>query len=234
MKVGSKIRCSESGNGPLEMLVFLPLAMFFLFLVVDGGMAYVDRSTIVDALRAGLNSQGIYEAGTVQELGDGSAIEIVDFAAEGLVTSVGQEIESILNRRFSSEDYQLTITAMQIAVDPQTGETIGFPIEIASFRAGEFRVGSKAPKFQATSRGEFLASELARDSMPSRYALRSGARYTVFGEYTDGQFLDRGIILYGEVIGMTRGFARQYVKRILGRYFVVQTQLAEPLRVQLN
>ena len=50
----------EKGNAILEMVLFVPLALFFLFIAIDAGLSLTQRAGVQDAFRSGVNSLPLF------------------------------------------------------------------------------------------------------------------------------------------------------------------------------
>ena len=237
------IQC-RGGNCVLEMLLFTPLALFFLFAVIDGGLTFREKSAVVDAIRSGILSQALHRG--FNTITSAEFVESLDIPAEQvdqMLSGVTAEVaENILRSRGQPEnaeikDFRVSAALVALNVDNATGELVSHRTlnPIITYPAHSvFNISDLVPDFPHRSIQAFVADSLALEysRTPSSYAVP----LTIAREHNGlrHSFLQRTLLLCVEVTALPKSFAPVISRNLLGRYYAVEEHQLMPLRMQLN
>lgn len=234
------------------MLLFTPLALLFLFVVIDAGMLALEKAAISDALRGGMSSELLFEQqGSVLELGDDFSLHLASgFSLEQATTDVPQllaEVSSnIVGEVARAQGYEetevpatfkVTLAAVLLSIDPITGHALNSEVlqPIVKIPDGpySFELTQYNPDYPYRSMDEFLIEQLhlTTHNQPSPYAIPAGLAYDPSSLLPgEARYLENAVLLYGEVTATPRGINGSYVKSALGSFYVLQDQYLVPLR----
>lgn len=224
---------SERGNGALEMILFLPLALFFLFVVTDAGLTYIEQGAVRDAVRSGLHHENRINAAIYRPYASGAETinhaelrRLCEELAEEVFNSLGRAKAPLGNS--AEADYAVEVSAISLAVDGDRGvlEDTNYKIlHTALLPESGFSSAGTADGYPYISREDFLVENLTEDQGQalSRFALPLGPRYAVH-EPASARFLPEAIALYIEVRTLPSGINRPYIKSLLGRNYALQHQ----------
>ncbi len=219
----------DRGSGILELVLFIPLGLLFLFAAVDCGLALADRASVRSALRQGLHSQIMQTRDqNVIVANAEAALEIDEQAVKQALNSVAEWVfASIAETRRTEEakllnSVSIEVAAVRLTIDEQRGTAVGF--EILTGRAepslrGAFDIQAVEPAYSYRSRDTFI-NQLLRPDEVSPFAVRHSAH----------GFQPFALAIYGEVTCSARGINPLPVQSLLSHYFVIQEQLLFPLR----
>ncbi|MCB0323171.1 MAG: hypothetical protein KDD69_06335 [Bdellovibrionales bacterium] len=234
----------ERGNGPLDVVLFLPLALFFLFVVTDGGLTLIEKGVIRDAIRSGLQGDSSRTSEhPARENDDPSASLIDPEGARHLVQELAQAVASQLERarpttgESSAPHFGVRVSALEIGVNPNTGALApGARYRtIAAHEIGSLD-GATVEGYPYESRENYLANALERDAAASisRFARPAGVQFSVLGDAPQARFLARTLALHIEVRAVAGGTNRSFIRAALGRFYALQEHHLRTARTYRN
>lgn len=226
----------------LGILLFLPLALFFLFIVIDAGLALIEKAAISNALRAGFNGEAHISQGENPFQLTSTGIEL---DRTTLTTEIQNIAEDILSKMVAAlhqpservlHNVKVTVVAIPLEVNSENGVIIG------NLHQGQLRVvvgdtnfdlHQAAPDFAIISQEQFIEEQIDRgdEAHPSPFALPAGVRYQPENSNSAPLlYLSQGVALYGEVTALARGNNSRYVKQVLSHFYGLQEQQLRGLR----
>ena len=239
MKVRFLTTKSESGNALLELLLFIPIMLLMLLAGLEVALAYAERSAIISALRAGLNSP---RGGLVYGRLDSSPADLeipeqqIDSQmSRAILERAAESIEDDLlrirgrERHPGSDPYLIRAAFVETTFDRETGKLRDCRIIDSvergdhGFRPTESDIGS--PYIEA----EDYISGVCRDS--SLIVPPSGFVVPLDGSVVRKIHQPRLFQIYGEISAAVRGLNRRLVFTFLNRKFDVREQALYPLRL---
>jgi TadE-like protein len=242
----------ETGNAMMEMLLFSPIAFLFLFGVVDGGFAYLERSAIADAIKSGLNSEQISWDGENYLNSDSQTLNIEDDhslslnteSTQRIIHNIGEQIRknietrSALSNLITEKLFLIKVTPVLLSIDPETGSLTNYEVLSTSYQhptPATFNIQSSVPSFNYIDAQTYLKEMLPENSEASSYAIPIGRAYEVTNSFNPtSRYLDQAVVAYVEVTALTRGIGRDHVKSIIGRFYALEEQYLLPIRAQLG
>lgn len=219
-----KLRPSpERGTSPLEMLLCVPIALLFLFVVIDGGLALIERSSLRDGLRAGLN----FEAAVVA--GQDAAGTIAEEILSNALRAAGVSDE---DRRVAVE-----VRVLELAFDPLTGRLLSTGAVRETARevrpaGGDALERASAAGYDYVTAEAFIEATLRHDADgPHPFAVPLGLRYRADrSESAAVHYQTPLTVLYAELRALPAGTNQRYTRSVLGRFYALQEQTVRIMR----
>lgn len=169
------------GNSILEMLISIPIALSFLFVVCDIGLSYLDRALISDAVRESMHeySPSQYNSNVspmFRVTRDGPEINLESIALHSeRIASRFQEVMSERRVSFLQESslqrVKIIVTPIELSINTDSGEVLGIN-KLPSVIAGNTAL-SLGDNVKKVSEDVFLTERLSI-SGAGAYALPSG------------------------------------------------------------
>jgi len=238
---------NAKGNVLLDMVLVTPLALLLLFVGIDGGLTYIERSAVYDAVRVGLNAEAIIS----------KKFQVYQYGADGEFAVDSSELREIGNtvalailsnlsnaKNIKGDDgvalVRVEVSAVMFEVNPETGRIVsGADIEILSTstlpNAGMSSELTNSD-YSYLSREDFIAAQIRQEGsqIASRFAVPLGVSYDASSaEQSSERYLEKTVILYAEVRSVRSGINNSIVKKTLGRFYATQEQQLRALRGQL-
>lgn len=227
---------SERGTPSFEFLLYLPIALLFLFVATDAGLNFLERAALSDALRSGLNSEAlcvrrIETARAAESLSPlpaaSHAIEVASCIASEISNTVIHQ--SRFGTPLTAGDFRLTISLVTLNIDRGNGTLTGVSVDalpLSDSLAGTLNLADRVPSFPLRQQEDFISDELRDDwgRAPSRFALPASE---------SSRYLETTIGIYAELAAVSRGTNSMVLRSVIGRTFAVQLQGFSPLRIQL-
>ncbi len=234
---------SEQGNGALDMVLCLPFALFFLFIVTDAGMTFVERGAVVDAVRTGLNAEELLTRGkTLLQMTDSYELVPDQEVIRVLTKQIADEIFLRVDngrwqmRQEGAANFAVEVSALALCVDALTGELCASQsYEILFTAVKPESLSLPLDQTQFLSREEFLKHRFAEEKnmVPSRFALPLGIVYGADDAQGVGmRYQAQVIALYVDVRSNPSGINQAYGRSVLGRAYQVQEQQLHLVRRQ--
>ncbi len=206
----------EKGNAILEMLLFVPLALFFLFIAIDAGLSLTQRAGIQDAFRSGVNALPLF----AKE--HGVSVETT--------TKVAEEIFNNLNNQFSlypnSNNYYVNTTLYEAEIDTSTGAFIGYNV-VSNIELGGISESNTLKSF--ADKNDFISERLVSTSSLSKYA-EPAAFINYSNSNAQQVYRENSYVLYAEVRAIPVGVNSSYLTSVLGGLYSIQVQELELVR----
>jgi len=227
---------NSDGNAMLETVMFIPLALFFLFVVIDSGLSLIQRASIQDDFRSAIHSTAAY----VKTISSNNILEFNDTQLESLAGNIANELFSNVSSSFGvlpdaeNSLFAVSVTAFELTVasDGKAGSLrqVGNS-ELPVF--GLSQVAAKVPSTQFTTMQEFIDAELEQDSLNavSKYAHPVGYIHSAEGGSVD-EYKNRSILIYVEVRAVPKGLNLAFVGQTFGRFFSIHQQSLRSVRLQ--
>ncbi len=174
----SYLSISELGNGMLEMLLFMPLALGLLFVGTDIGILMLDRAMLRDVVREGGHFQVIDEA--VQPFQISSEGRVLDRErVVTLTTRIGERMQMVINERrirFATGDapFLVEVRPVVLAVNPEMGTVDSF--QLLDFKYSSptaFNIEEYVPGLPLVSAEAYLESRFPGNSNDTQYGVLS-------------------------------------------------------------
>jgi hypothetical protein len=242
----SSVKNKESGNALLEMALFVPLALLFLFVAIDAGATLLEQAAVRDALRTTLNSeiQNIKANDRllrqdIQNSGSNISIAEPDYYSEELAARLHSRVAAS-QARFSSSDLGragVRIALIRIYINPQSGDLDSTrPYQIITNSVlpedGLEKSSISSDQFPYISMEDFIEEELQSDGV-NRFVQLSGLSYrSDRPEEPTRRFASSTLVLYTEVRSIANGINQGLTSSLLGRLYALQEQQLRPLRSQ--
>lgn len=182
LSVTSNKSLNMTGNGILEMLLFLPLALMLLFVGVDIGLSMLDQALVSDAVREAVHEQ-ILEDGENLYVVRSSGPEVNMAAIEDISARMLERLDSVLGpqgRRLilaSAEQdfasYRIEVRPVLLSINAETGVVESYSSLNSYVKNESFNLTSYAPKAQVKSVEEFLSEALPLGAGASSYSVVS-------------------------------------------------------------
>lgn len=241
-----EISWGESGNASLEMLLFLPLALLFIFISTDTGLSFLERATIEDLVRSTINEERVIQSEeAVIVLNRDNELEPRGDALRDLLSALADELSARLTeakgglRDEFADDFGLEVGAVAVNIDPETGALGQSPSyqlvdRVLLPELGVENPEANSPEGNYVSRDQFIQAQLGKQT-PNRFAIPQNLVYsTTTSETPVLRYFEQTYALYAEVRTRANGINRDYVKSVLGNFSSVQVQLLSPLRTQIS
>ncbi len=235
--------CRGRGSIPLEMALITPLALLLLFVGLDAGLAYMQKTAIIDALRSGMNTSGVLlKNSSIVEFDPVEGSHVNESKANEVVSEVLSDIRAALARikGDSATDYKIRVQAIVMEVDPNTGIVTD---RARNVFAEQFPLGGGDPHLPEFDPGryhyqaleDYLDASIRPGSEQSRqFAIPETPSYQVGGSQARSlRFLPFSVVLVGEVQALTNGINTPFARSVLGKFFAVAEKQIVPLRTQL-
>jgi len=210
------------------MLLFAPLALFFIVAVIDVGMSFRDRSGIIDATRSAVNAHpaniAILRSFDPQSGFDNS--EQNQFLAK-----IAQEIDSGIKRSRSDHNINaaqqpyIHVALVKMSIDPQLGT-------VTSSAIVQPDISMNNANFEKCGDADLgtIVSERVNEGVVSSFAL------PVANVFDGGaaRYLPYSYLLAAQVCSRAIGIGGESSQAIAGRFFDFHDEQVLPLRIQPN
>lgn len=211
----------ERGNGLLDMVIFTPLALFFLFVATDAGFYLFERSALLNAFGEALVSDAQF--GTPLEVNDSFELVINSQRVGDLIRGVADELELAMSHiKTADNTYRVEVSAIIFSVDPDSGELTDYQEAGAPEVRGSFNLSGVAPGYPRKSRSDFLAEQFERTRESRIHAIPIGP--VMRRGQVSTRYFDKSLAIYAELTALPDGIAASAVKSSLGEYFALQEQ----------
>ncbi len=237
---------AEEGNALLEMALFVPLALLFLFVAIDAGATLLEQAAVRDAMRTALNNEiqnikaneRLLRANTqdmAPAIGVAEPELYIEEVAERLRTDILKS-----QSRFSTAVLGKTgvrVALVRIYINTQSGEADSTrPYEVLTNRIlpedGLQKASISSDSFPYLSMEDFIAAELKTKDV-SQFVQFSGLSYRADQpEQSARRFAGSTLLLYTEVRTIASGINQGLTSSLLGRLYALQEQQLRPLRSQ--
>lgn len=222
------------GNALLEMILYLPLVLMFLFVVTDAGLALFTKTAVEDAFRGSINKQ-ISSKVSLISLDEQNTIRVDPSSARALSFLICQEVANSAGAIYREGDpaaapsFVITAEAVEIAVDPQTGRALGFQY-VAQSRCviGALDAESINRSTAIPSADDFIDQQLNvhADGL-SPFAVPAG------GGPAAG-FLPVSAAVYLELSAAAPGLNPQVTSSLIGGLFAIHQQQLAAVRTKIQ
>ena len=245
LKRFQKLVTEDRGNTLVEMLLFTPLALFFLFVVIDGGLTLRERSVITDAIRSGLNSHSVQSGFSSLTFGarsdDSGALQDSDILLAGVVREISKNIANSrgLFAAAPFSNFKVTGALITLDFDPQSGKLIAHQVSkpyLSSPPGSTFDIQQTVPGYPHISIDSFVENLLMRDYSRERssYAIPLSRIADLNRPSQRALFMNRALALCIEVSALPVTMSPMMTKTILGQFYAVEEHQMLPLRVQIS
>jgi hypothetical protein len=232
----------EAGNSLLEMLLFTPLALFFLFAVIDGGLLFRDKAAVTEAVRSGINSSPTlpgYSKFIDSSGEENDSLPDSDELLQGIADEVAANIrrsQGIHADNPAYDTFRVSAALVRMDIDPDSGRLIQSRIaspEAQSPKQGSFDIRQAAPDFPHQAIGDFVQDSLSEDALRpvSSFASPAAAVFR-FGESAQSRYRSHAYAICVEVTALPKTISAGLTKILLGKYFALEEHQLLPLRVQ--
>lgn len=240
-----RLKNNIAGNSALEMLLFTPLALLFLFVAVDGGLAYTERAAVHDALRAGIAGHTREAQGTTY---------INDPTSDSGASLNNDNVQNIANDVLNETFLQLQRT--QAVADDIADSRFRVDVLAAEldFNSTDGTLQSDTPRvIYQNSRGSFDIQQLSSEAnlaapleqlsanlhpqltmTPSPYALPLTPTYDAQGTLNTDSFFPHSVVIFVQISAVPRGLHPEVTNSMIGKFFALQDSEVFIVRRQLG
>lgn len=232
---------NQLGNAALETVLFLPIALFFLFVAIDVGLCLIQRASIKDDFRSTLNSVASYAKPLLQKGGADLSRQELEMLAESisneLNTSLARTYRLVRGAQDDKSSYATRVSIYSIEISSESGNleagTLDEVYQLEEPPGGLQQLAELVSAAAFIEEGEYVNAVLDSDTglTTSRFAQAVGFLHAPEGRSAD-QFRERSLLLYLEVRAIPQGINLDYVDNILGRFLSIQQQNLELIRLQ--
>lgn len=224
--------CSSPGNALVEMVLFLPLALFLATVVIDAGFALGEKALLASALRAGLAVLSTEEekANTCL-MADNSPCENRKKIASNIANEIWEQLSFLPKAPLSvSPTAKVRVSVLNLAVDQRSGTLSSLPRIESTFTVTLPGNGPDAPDFcgdgQVPSADDYLKRILT--SPPG-----ISSPYAIAAPSADGQrnYLSTATVVYAELTAVNSGLYSKLLSRLFGLCYITHEQELVPLRI---
>lgn len=223
----------EEGNGILEMLLFVPLALLLLFVGIDTGLSFVDKSMVTDAVRETVHNQLVNrvnsQASSVYQA-TASGVDIDVNQASLLAQSLADRLATVIAERRvnlgsndASRQAKVNVTPVRIQINTNDGTTLGYSRMLTvSSNLGNpsLTLGSKV---EVNTSEELLNSRIVAGG--NGYAIPS-----VNYSNSSNLYLPESLGYLVEVEALSPSINSLFLEQVLGSRFGIQIQDFHVLR----
>lgn len=191
----------EKGEGMLEMILFIPLALLILFVGIDIGLSRLDTALVTDAVREGIHNQGLTSSDKIYKF-IGGAVSVDQSLVESTAQHIADTISgAVTSKRLSlassdgNNQIRVAVTPVVFDIDSRTGS-------VKSYQKGaEFlsQLGNpnldirvRASKATLVSEDEYLASQVQATESRGGFAIVKPT-FGVTGGLSLDRFYDVGV-----------------------------------------
>ncbi|MBL7662358.1 pilus assembly protein, partial [bacterium] len=221
---------NQRGSSMLEMVLFTPLALMFLFLVIDGGLYLSSGAAVTDALRAGFNHVAIIsKEHRVVDIDHGLEVRYHQDRAESFLEELSSKIDDQMKKSFGTTPYKIKLAFVWLDLDQATGKVRNYEIRdtlTIPHSVEHPELPGNGNSYPYVSIEQYLANTFnATHPEPSPYALPLSLAYDG-GVPNSGalQYLNHALVIYGEIDAITLQRAHFFAKSIMGRFYGVERQ----------
>ncbi|MFN8390273.1 MAG: TadE family protein [Bdellovibrionota bacterium] len=226
------------GTAMLEMVLFTPLALLFLFAAIDVGLFFHEKAALADAVRSGMNVH--LASKHLHGIADSYTERLEPESVLGLLREVAEGIrENVLNSRDQkgAPDVEVQVSAhlFRATTDPSDGSLIEIMSEGDSAVYPQLMT-PRVSSFNKPIRCERFMEELARESKTSGRFLYSLPLAPVYRSDTEPEvrYLPRILLLCSEVTATPRALTMRLTSGLLGTRLQLNELLVLPVRLQLG
>lgn len=219
---------SERGNSMLEMLLFAPVALFFLVAVIDVGMSFRDRSGIIDATRSAIiahpaalpiletfDPESGFNTGEQRQF----LVKMSEQISDGIHRSRGDHAIRAEQQPF------IRVSLVKLSIDPHTGT-----VAASSIVQPEVILNpNNVTKCGDADLADVVAAKLSAESGTS-YALPLA---NVFNGSSE-RYMPYSYLVAAQVCSRAIGIGGESTAAIAGRFFDFHDEQMLPLRIQPN
>jgi hypothetical protein len=237
------------GSGTLDIVLFMPLALLFLFVLTDAGLGFVEKAAITDAIRAGVNAAGRHaNREALFKTGPGNQLEVEQVFVQHLVDGIAREIVQRVSRgKFALKQtgmprFAVEVAALLVRINADTGAlnssepyTMTAVSNVPGNNIAEYIDNASGVSY--VTREDFIEQEMKKEqgSSPSSYSVPLGLVYHAGQPGAVGfKYLDNSLVLFVEVRNIAEGINPSYTRAVLGRLFTLQEQQLHLVRAQLH
>ncbi len=203
----------DTGNGVVEMLLFSPLAVLFLFAATDLALALKDRSAVTEAIRSALVGHPRFVDQTTGDASDSD--ELVKRTAAMIEDNISQARGGTRGK----QEVYIEAALLSFEVDIDTGEPVSERYDGTFFKSGV--------EHSHHCRGEDL-----RDSLSPRLS-KELIRGTMLRSVAGGSFryLPHAHLLVARVCTLAHGVTGSGVAALFGKSYAFDSVQVVPFRM---
>lgn len=249
---------SENGNGILEILLFLPIAILLLSAGVDCALWLRERGALRDALRAGIHSQALtirdarlptaaLGLGALLRTGEDSTLEVP--RQNRLLRKVVRETADLIAQSLQmssglTDSLKVEGQLVLLRIEPENGVWTGwtFEGETVSYPPGaESLLDTAVPGFESLSAEEYLRSLFSQEgtSSPSLFATPRSRLLPPHGESSGSlsggeTYFPETPALVLKVSALTKGLPYRPLAQLFPNLAAIEEITFVPLRTTLG
>ena len=246
------------GNGLVELALFLPLAFFLIFVVVDAGFWFSQRAALLDTFQAGIDSEGLFsrthraiDCGYHPPFGYHCQLDNANLEAllEQLATEIEGKIDDLKTSRMFrrpeglKSDYLLTLKALELRVNPRNGALQSFINgdlyrEVAERKRGGMPEKALIPIKNCSSKGhescirEYISQKIDMSRTDLSFSIPIGPIYDPTTAAISTRYQEISLLIYAEVQALSGGVGGSMVKSFMGNSFRIVDRALFILRNQ--
>ncbi len=150
----------QKGEGMLEMILCVPLALLILFVGIDVGLSRLDAALVTDAVREGVHNQAFNNADKIYKLSKGNVQidqAVVEANAKNIADRISNEVSAKRLSLASSDgnnQIKVAVTPVTFDIDVRTGVVKSYQKGsevLAQYGSPNLNLQAKAPKVRFES-----------------------------------------------------------------------------------
>ncbi len=225
----------EKGNAAIDIVLFMPLALFFLFAVTDGGLTLVEQARMRDSIRAGLQTEYDSEQGfALRSRSNAFEKSLSARDAQDLAEHLASSLQAQVQRAQSESPTEaVEVSIFSLRVNPETGNLLPSSAEriATAFGSGSgFPQSALIEGYPYRSRADYIREKLNAEA-PSVYAEPLGTVFLSTGEVDSSKrFVEQVFLVYVDARAVVTGINPSFAESALGRFYGFQLQQLQSLR----
>ncbi len=228
-------KTKESGNGALELILFIPVALFFLFIIVDVGLYIGDRAKVDDLVRSMLHDVNTYsEALNLLDLNSDFSLEVNEKNAKDFVKKLSSDFYNKVLEERKGEGFSLEVSLFKLSFNPSTGSLLYKKEIYSSGRKGGFSLRTKVPEYPYITKEEYIKKIIKNSKEQTPFSKKTSIRYNIKkGSYSsENKFSPLTLIIYIELETESHSISGSTIRTLLGHYLGTQSQGVETIRTK--
>lgn len=236
-KISRHFKGGQLGNSLLELLLFLPLILFFIFTVIDFSSYLVLHAKVSNIVRSHLTSTVLYQKKSkVVSFSNESLDYVLEFSQlESIVDTLASKIEQdivntgLFGRKVTKNDYDISICLALLSIDSNTGKLTNFTVlHPLVGQRGYLKLAGQDHNISV------LREKLTKDylAQPSHYSIVESVSHLRASELADSiKYLDFAVLIGARVSLVSKGISPVNGTHSLKKTLVVSKEQYQALRL---
>lgn len=218
-RVSSSLGESSEGNMLLELLLFLPLLMFLLFVVMDFALELKQQSAMSSSLRGALLTGEMFRENSQGLLQEGESSPAAQLMLSGMAAKLLENLARAEGKYLEESAFKVELALVRLSFDSETGQLLSHTL----LEPREVRGAQQS----AVRLEDFLA-----ESLSVEYEAQSSALAVLSSNGEKITYRSEAIIAAGVVSAEAINFFASVSSGFLGRKRTLKEFQFFPLRSQ--